>query len=151
MKRRIALAIALLAFAPAAAHATVTCTASSSGIAFGTFISSQIRVTGDLMLSCSGTGTSVYTVSLSTGSSGTYSPRKMMNGSNGLPYNIYTTSAYTQIFGDGTGGSSTVSGRIEMKGSPTVNVDVPLYGQLPAQSLLPPGSYVDTIIVTATF
>ncbi len=151
MKRGITLAIALLAFAPAAAHATVSCTASSSGIAFGTFTSSDIRVAGTLTLACTGTGTSSYTVSLSTGSSGSYSPRKMLNGSNVLPYNIYTTSAYTQIWGDGTGGSSIVSGRIEMRGSPSLNTDLSLYGEIPAQSLPPPGSYVDTIIVTATF
>ena len=45
-------------------------------------------------------------VTLSKGSSSTYTTRTLKNGTNALNYNLYRDSARTQILGDGTGGSS---------------------------------------------
>ena len=44
-------------------------------------------------------------VSLSAGLSGSYATRKMFSGVNILNYNIFWSTAYNQIMGDGSGGS----------------------------------------------
>lgn len=84
-----------------------------------------------------------FTVSLSTGSSGTYSQRRMTSGTAFLGYNLYVSALRTIVWGDGitTGTVSTVDN----------NVDLPVYGRIPGLQNVPPGAYSDTIIVTVTF
>jgi spore coat protein U-like protein len=86
------------------------------------------------------------TVALSTGGSGTYAPRSMSSGANTLDYNIYTSAAFTSVWGNGTGGTVTITD------NPTVNsVSFTAYGQVPAGQYVTPGSYTDTITVTVTY
>lgn len=47
-----------------------------------------------------------YVVTLSTGISGTYAARTMVSGPNTLTYNMYVDTARTQIWGDGSPGTS---------------------------------------------
>ncbi|MEF9387891.1 spore coat protein U domain-containing protein [Ralstonia solanacearum species complex bacterium KE056] len=61
-------------------------------------------------------------------------------------YNLYTSSAYTTAWGDGSGSSSTVAGTgTGLAQSTTV------FGRLPAQTTPQAGTYTDTIIVTVTY
>src|ERR1700729_1133109 len=97
---------------PAHAATTVNCTASASGIAFGVYnpLSALADAsTGTLRVTCNGSGTGsanvTVNVSLSTGLSGSYAARKLLSGVNSLKYNIYWSTAYNQIIGDGSGGS----------------------------------------------
>lgn len=145
---RAAFAALLIALGSTAAEATVNCTMNSAGIAFGTFTGSQITVTGTITLTCTGTGSYSYTLKLSTGGAGVYSPRHMFNGANTLNYNIYKDSARSQIWGDGTGGSTILTGTVAMKGATTLVINNTMYAKLPAQSLPPFGSYMDTITAT---
>jgi spore coat protein U-like protein len=48
-----------------------------------------------------------FTVALSAGTSGGYAQRQMAMAANRLGCNIYTTSGYSTVWGDGTGGSVT--------------------------------------------
>lgn len=147
MIRKILFALLLLVCG-SAAQAVPTCTPSSGGISFGLFVGSQISNIGTITLTCTGTGKSNYTLSLSTGSSATYTPRTMKNGTNSLSYNLFKDAAYTQIWGDGTGGSTAFTGTADMKGAPTITINVTLYGRIPAQTAPPPGTYTDTIIAS---
>jgi spore coat protein U-like protein len=56
-----------------------------------------------------------FTVKLSTGGSGSYT-RQMTSGAAHLNYKIYTDSARSSIWGDGTGGTSynTISSTIQI-------------------------------------
>jgi spore coat protein U-like protein len=145
MMQKLLLAVFLCIVAPGAAHATYTCTLSSSGVSFGVFSGSQLAATGTVTIDCTGSGTSNYNLKLSTGGSGTYSPRQMSNGANKLSYNLYSDAADTQIWGDGTGGSTFVSGTMKM--SP-FHLVVTVYGNLPSQATPPQGMYMDTIVAT---
>jgi spore coat protein U-like protein len=50
-----------------------------------------------------------YTLSLDKGvNASTYLPRQMINAGTRLNYNLYTDSAQTTVWGDGTGGTVTV-------------------------------------------
>src|SRR5438046_3066499 len=83
------------------------------GLAFGpydVFAAAATKVNGTLNITCSldaadqGAQKLVpYVVSLSTGSSNSFVQRTMKSGTNALGYNIYTSNAYSNVWGDGTG------------------------------------------------
>ncbi|MDX1803007.1 MAG: spore coat U domain-containing protein [Alcanivorax sp.] len=88
-----------------------------------------------------------YQVKIGSGNSGTFTPRQLMHSSGAtLNYNLYTDSARTQIFGDGTAGTATVSGNCLLACVPVV-----VYGRIPINQWGPPGDYQDTVTVTLEF
>jgi spore coat protein U-like protein len=143
MIRRGILAMVLLVPMPAAAQTTsLVCSLGASGVDFGVFSGPQLTSVGTLTIRCTGGGNiNNATLTLSTGNSGTYAARQMRNGSTSLSYNLYTDATFTQIWGDGTGGSVPVT----RTGGPQVLL-VPVYGKLPAQPEPPSGAYSDTIV-----
>ncbi len=145
MIRRIVFAALLLILAPASAHATIFCTLSASGVAFGEFSGSEVERTGSIVVHCEGHGSIDYHITLSTGSSGTYNPRKMNNGFNSLSYNLYLDPVESRLWGDGSFGTQVYFGHLFMDFVHFVTFSIPVYGQLPAQSQSVPGNYSDTI------
>lgn len=148
MIRAVLVGLALLLFGAGPALANPTCTPSSAGIAFGDFTGSQITITGSIILTCTGTGKDNFDLNLSTGSSGSFTTRRMKNGSNSLSYNLYTDSTFSKIWGSGSGGTDHVSGTADMGSSTTITIVVPLYAKLPAQTKPPFGPYSDTIVAS---
>jgi spore coat protein U-like protein len=145
-----ALAGAVLTVAGARpASAAAKCVISSvSGVAFGVYdvdSPAPLDSNGAIRLDCNGAAFAV-TVNLSRGNAPTYNPRFMLNGLERLYYNLYTDAARTSIWGDATGGTS----RIGVFNPPNV-IDLFVYGRIPALQDLPPGTYVDTIVVTVNF
>lgn len=163
MKKLLSAPLALLALAlplPASALLCVgcACTVSTTGVAFGAYAplsGSPGLSTGNVSVRCTTTvGLLVsYTIDLGKGSSGSFTPRKMVSGSNRLDYNLYTSNTYASIWGDGNGGTTRVSSgdvALSLQGATTVNYTV--YGRIPAsQQTVPPGFYTDSIPVTVTF
>jgi spore coat protein U-like protein len=148
-------------FAAATVHAatTVSCTASAGGIAFGIYnpLSAIANTsTGTLQVTCNGRGTGsanvTVNVTLSAGLSGSYANRKMSSGVNGLNYNIFWSTAYNQIVGDGSGGSfaGTAGPFVVPAGSSNFATGT-FYGRIPASQDVAPGSYSDVITVTVTY
>ena len=139
---------------PVAAEAA-TCSAAVTAMAFGNY--SPIAATpSDISATATVTCSSVvaigmaYTVGLSTGNSGTYSTRTLSSGVNALSYQIYTTSARTTVWGDGSAGTSTQPGSFSaLLGSSSTPYT--LYGRIPAMQNAVPGTYADTITVTVTY
>jgi spore coat protein U-like protein len=141
------------------AATTVNCTVSAGGIAFGVYnpLSAVANAsTGILQVTCNGSGKGktkiTLNVTLSSGLSGSYATRKMFSGVNTLNYNIFWSTAYNQIIGDGSGGS--VAGsvgpfRVAAGGSNVVTET--FYGLIPASQDVAPGSYSDVITVTVTY
>ena len=110
---------------------------------------------GTISVNCSGVvGLLVpYTLSFSSGGSGTYSPRRLSSGGNRLNYNLYTAPTYATVIGDGTGGTATLSGNILLNALGIGPSDTwTLYGRIPAgQTTAVPGGYTDTLVVTLTY
>lgn len=131
-----------------------SCTVSASGVGFGVynpFSDSSLDSTGTVTVSCFGLLGGVFQVALSTGGSGTFSPRRMASGANTLTYNLYVDSSRTQIWGDGSGGTSIQSLNCILLclGAPQ---NFTVYGRIPAsQTGAHSGTYGDTITVTVTF
>ncbi len=157
MKCRKTLGAALLAAAlPLKLEAATLCTTLALPLSFGSydpFSVVPVDSTGQVSVSCTGGLVSVqvnYTIRLSAGSSGSFATRYMVQGANHLNYNLYTNSSRSIVWGDGTGGTSTVTDGY-LVGLLTVTRDYPVYGRLPAQQNVMPGLYTDTIVVTVDY
>jgi spore coat protein U-like protein len=138
------LATFLLAMALEASAAT--CTVSGAGPQFGTYdlnASTPLDAAGTLDFRCN--EPSAVSISISTGGSGTYSPRAMRSGAATLQYNLYTNAGRTQVWGDGTGGSTT---RIVGAGRGQA---LPIFGRIPPLQDVASGTYSDTLVATFNF
>lgn len=125
------------------------CSASANSVAFGNYNALSglaVDSVGSVSVSC--LLSLGYTVSLSSGGAGSFSPRQLINGGNTLNYNLYTDPTYLTIWGDGSGGTATVSGSIGLLLLPVNHV---VYGRIPAGQNAAAGSYTDTISVTVTY
>ncbi len=161
MKNKLlaALMMLLLPLKASALCLGCSCTADASAVSFGAYnplSGSNVDATGNVRVSCSSVitlGTINYSIALSTGHSGTYTPRHMDNAGNPLNYNLYTSNTYGTIWGDGTGGTGVVTGSITLFVLIDSSfVDHPVYGRIPgSQTSAVVGSYSDTITVTVTY
>ncbi len=154
MVRKIALAavLFLLAASPANAQlASAVCSMSASGVNFGTTTGEATTAVGNLVLRCTGNGNPSYSIALTTGLSGVYALRQMGNGAERLGYNLYTEASLGTIWGDGTGGSQLVTGRLQFQGQPLLIIMVPVRARLPVQPAPAPGAYQDTILATLNY
>ena len=152
MRRAESLLLAALTLAAVPTPARA-CTVSSAGVAFGAYNPRSTGAgngTGTISVSCH-PSVSAPVVTLSTGGSGSYATRRMTSGAWLLNYNLYTNSARTIIWGDGSGGSvsQTLSGGSVSGGQRRFSRTI--YGRIPALQNVGAGSYGDTIIMTVTF
>ena len=146
------------ACAPAFA-ATWGCSLTVTALNFGAYNPFQTtpnQVNGTISATCSLLTGNAATVTLldtfSTGSSNSYATRTLVSGASTLNYNIYKDAAYTQIRGNGTGGSLTGSATLNLTTTnPVQSVSGTIYGQIPAGQNVAPGTYTDTMVVTLTF
>jgi spore coat protein U-like protein len=125
------------------------CDITANDLDFGNYSSisaSNLDASSSLDVMCTN-GTS-YAVALNEGTTGggAFTARLMTDGSNTLSYNLYTSSARTSVWGDGTGATLTVSGT----GSGALQ-SLPVYGRVPASQNVPVGSYADTVTATISF
>jgi spore coat protein U-like protein len=149
----------LIGMGPQAWSATIfSCTAGITSLNFGAYdplSGNGNAATATVTVTCTATGTGSTTVTgtltLSTGASGSYTPRYMVSGANKLDYNIYATPAYTQIIGNGTGGTYAPSESGTVTAGQLYQVTLPLYGFAPASQNVAPGTYSDTIVATVTY
>lgn len=140
-------------------QAAVSCSVSAVGPAFGIYSPLSAAPTyanGSITATCtllSGSTTSIAMVSnYSFGASGTFAARTLVAGTQKLNYNLYFDAAYTQIRGDGTGGSQQGGANFTLtKSAPTGETTSIIYGRIPAAQDVGAGSYLDTIVVTVTY
>jgi spore coat protein U-like protein len=69
----------------------------------------------------------------------------MRNGGNSLGYNLYTSASRNVVWGDGTGGSST------MIVNKNRNTTLSVFGQIPAGQDVAVGTYSDNITTIINF
>lgn len=152
-KNTVFLFLALLPLFVLAPRAdALTCKFTSiTGVSFGSYdvLSASPRTaTGTITYSCTTVaGVHLMTMNLSAGSSGTFANRTLKSGANVLNYNLYSTAANTQVWGDGTGTTYQFSVDPTDKNAHSLTV----YGTIPAGQDVGVGSYIDTITVTMNF
>ena len=131
------------------AFAQASCTISATSIAFGNynvFTTTPGDSTGTITFRCNSSAFNI-SISLSDGSSSTFNQRTLRNGSEVLNYNLYRNAARTTIWGDGTGGTSVYTN----SNPPSSNINVTVYGRIPAQQDVSAGSYSDTVSAVINF
>jgi spore coat protein U-like protein len=151
---RLAFAGALaLSAVPAAA---LSCSLQSPGLVFGAYNPlslAPVDSASSVTVTCTALpGASiVYTLRLGPGGSGSFSERRMRSAAQwALTYNLYTNPARTLVWGDGNGGSQVVSDALTLS-APSASRVHPVYGRLFARQNVPPGTYVDTLVLTVDF
>jgi len=150
-----------LCLATTSAVATPSCSVSTPGLNFGSYDVYAAGVTnssGTLTVTCDlnpppGNADINYTISLSTGSSNSFVQRQMKSGANTFGYNLYTTNAYSIVWGDGTGSTVTVAGSMRLTSpNPTKTNTHTVYGRIPAlQDVAVASDYRDNVTVTVTY
>jgi spore coat protein U-like protein len=127
---------------------TATCTINSaSTLNFGTVgvLASNTDQSSTIQVTC--TNTTPYNIGLDagTGSGATVAVRKLTSGGATVNYSLYTSNAYSSVWGT-TVGTDTVAGTGNGAGQ-----NYTVYGRIPPQTTPAPGSYADTITVTVTY
>ena len=169
MASRLAL-LALLTLAAcfvAPSARAASCTVGVDGVNFGTYdptSGNTVSAQGEFRVDCDTNGTLV-TISLGTGGSGSYANRRMQRGATPGPlyYNLYLDAAHATIFGNGIGGSSTVTCRTQNNlnqngctgtkpaAGPIWRATRPFFGLIPASQDVGAGAYTDTVTYQITF
>jgi spore coat protein U-like protein len=148
---------ALLALPRTALALLQSCTVAASPAPFGSYVpSNPVALTsssGTITVTCNVTLIGLlegWNILLSSGNSGTFGSRQMSLGGKSLAYNLYTTAAHTQIWGDGTSGTGTIS-ELQLLTIGTNSYPYTVYGSIPALQDQPPGTYTDVIVVTVNY
>ncbi len=151
------LALLTLGLAGAATAAAV-CTVSALPVAFGVYsptAASANASTGSVTVLCQAAavaGSMNYTLTLSTGGSGSYGTRRLSGGGHTLNYQLYKDAAYAAVWGDGSSGAPSLSGTLSLSLVLPVSATHTVYGRMPAQqSGAFAGWYLDSVTVTVTY
>ena len=149
---------ALVAAWSGVAIGAASCTVAALPVVFGVYSpasGSDSTSTGSVTVTCQPVLVSIsqsYTLSLSSGGAGSYAPRKLASGAYTLRYQLYTDAARTTVWGDGSAGTTTISGSFALSVLVPVSASYVVYGQVPAaQTGVGAGSYTDTIVVTVVY
>lgn len=149
---RLAAALAGLALAAVPARAAIRCSITSvSPVAFPAYNVFSARpndAQGSVTYSCRGVGQDTVTIELSTGESGSFSPRRMRRASEPLAYNLFLDAGRGTIWGDGGGGTGRYGPIQPPNNSPVV---VFVFGRIPPAQNVSPGMYADSVILTLNF
>ena len=125
-----------------------SCTVSASNLSFGNYTASAAsNTTSAINVTC--TNGTTYSVLLDGGSVSSSMTARNMKDTAGdlLSYGLYTTSADTTVWGDGTGGTGKNTGTGSGASQPFT-----VYGNVPAgQYVAASTSYADTINVTVSY
>lgn len=124
------------------------CTISASSVAFGSIDAMPgpaVDSAGNINVSCDAPASYVIRLDAGLYSGGQFIARNMgrIDGFETMQYNLYRDAARTLIWGDGTGGSSMVTGN-----NPGTPQSIPLYGRIHGGQNLPAGQYSDVVTVT---
>lgn len=138
-----------------------TCSVSATGVALGTYTPNQpapADSAGSITVSCAKGAldtlpmTTTYSVDISRGSSSSYSPRELTSGANTLRYNLYRDAVRINIWGDTTGGTSNVTGALQLQPSPGfASATHTIHGRIFGSQNAVPGAYADSIVVTVGY
>jgi len=135
----------------AARAEAATCTiVSVTSLAFGTYdvyAAAPVDSAGMINYDCVPANPPVG-IAFSAGSSGSFNPRQMQSGTNGLAYNIYVDAARTVVWTSTPVAGGSGSG---CQGQCGNGVYVSYYGRIFAQQDARVGAYGDTVTVTINF
>jgi spore coat protein U-like protein len=134
-------------------RAEAACNVATTNINFGiydVFSNMPKDSTGSISVECDEAPPPVVAIRIGPSSgSGGFNPRQMRHTTrpDRLNYNLFIDSSRSVVWGDGTGGGSTVANKVT-KNKTWVST---LYGRIPAGQDVSVGTYADTVSVTITW
>jgi spore coat protein U-like protein len=144
--------ISVFLLAPDLAHA-INCRVTLVAMDFGLYTpmtQTHVDVMGQIGVRCQAQPGS-FTITIGPGLSGDSTARTLTSATaTPLVYNLFRDPGRTQIWGDGTPPTFTVSGVRPSRGRPTF-YNYPIYGRIFANQAPDPGLYNDTPMVTVLF
>lgn len=149
-------AVAALVASPDCFALLQSCNVSASGVSFGPYDPSYSQpktATGTVTLSCTVTLLGLlesWTISLSPGSSASYTNRSLVNGASTLRYNLFTSSSYSTVWGNGSGATGVISETVLLVVGNSTHVYT-VYGRIPPLQDVRKGNYSDSILVTVNY
>ena len=156
-----ALAAALAFRAPPVAASCVGlgcgCTVAADDLNFGDydpFSASAIDSSTEVRVECGALilgALITYEVRISSGGSGNYAARSLASGNSRLFYNLYTDAARSSIWGDGSGGSITISDGYTLTLLYNQLKIYPLYGRIPGGQNVAAGQYRDSLVISVIY
>lgn len=132
------------------------CTVATVPVSFGTYnplSGTPLTAAGTVTVTCTALASLLeqWTIALSQGNSGNFNSRSMLNGTSVLSYNLYTSAAYTTIWGDGSGTTGIVTSPVIVLQVGTASFSYPVYGVIPAGQDSAAGTFMDSIVVTVNY
>jgi spore coat protein U-like protein len=121
-----------------------------TSLAFGTydvFTKTPNDTTGQVSWRCPGNAGIQVQITLSRGSNGDATSRRLRSGAEFLRYDLYLDTARSRVWGDGTYGSS-YTGTFPGGGA---WLGVWVYGRMPAEQDVAVGVYTDNVLVVINF
>jgi len=125
------------------------CLVSATSLDFGSegVLSANVDATNSVDIRCTPGTAWAAALGAGNGVGGTIALRRMTGPAGArLDYTIYRNAGRTEVWGDGTSGTFTMTG----SGTGSIQANTS-YGRVPAQTTPAPGAYADTIIVTVTY
>jgi spore coat protein U-like protein len=129
---------------------SAVCTVSTAPVDFGSYnvlLTAATDTESSITVSCNETPPATVTISIGPSpNSGGFDPRqmKLSGGNEFINYNLYTDSGRTQIWGDGSGSTFTMTEMV-FKRAPWIAT---VYGRIPPEQNVSIGSYSETLTVT---
>lgn len=134
----------------AAPVAEAACNISTTAVTFGTynvFQGAPDDAAGQVTFQCT-TFELFVRIDLDRGGAPSFDPRQMRQGSEILTYNLYRDASRNTIWGDGTGGTQSY---FQLFVPRNQNINVPVYGRIPAGQDVSAGIYTNTVTATIQF
>jgi len=132
------------------ANVVTNCVISAADMNLGTFDgTNNLASTSAITVRC--TNGTDYDVDLSTGSSGSFANRTLVNGGSSLVYNLYTAGDFATIWGDTTSSTGRLGGTGAGMGTAQT---LTVHGRLLASQntgAIDFGTYADSITATITY
>ncbi|HLF86690.1 MAG TPA: spore coat U domain-containing protein [Nitrospiria bacterium] len=134
-------------------EAYAACTVATTGVNFGNydvFVLTPLNSTGSITVTCDVNPPTDVTISIGPSqNSGVMNPRQMKRttGPDLLNYNFFTDAGRTSVWGDGSGGTTTVFLKNVPRNRPR---SATVYGSIPPNQNVFAGSYSDLLTVTIT-
>ena len=158
----VVLALIFIGSSAVAAPEDTTCTASAPTINFGSFDvlgGSTLPAAGSFTVTC--THNKNTTVTVTYAAKLDIAPTRQLappSGTDRVSYQLYTDSARTQVWGDGSSGTFTITGTVTINGATSVtDAAKNFYGlitpggqDVSATSPAPPTTYSQTLTITVT-
>ncbi len=157
MRRSAMLIAMLLIAAPEPAEAARQCNVRNFSIDFGNYVPGlgmAVHAVGSLQLLCSGRPAAgqpdFVLITIGGGLTGNPADRRLGGLPDGLPYQLFKDAAYSQIWGDDTGGTTSL--RVDLSGNQRrIRLTIPVYARIEGTEDPLPGPYADNLLVETSF